>query len=137
MNQQNKFAVADQNGQQNQSLAKNRQNTVTAVQARADIYEAKDGVVIYIDLPGVNKDSVALDIDQNVLTVIGRIKLDTPEKLEATYMDLRSEQFERRFTLGEELDTGRIEANMNQGVLKLIIPRLEQHKPKKIKVNVA
>jgi HSP20 family molecular chaperone IbpA len=52
-------------------------------------------------------------------------------------MEIRSELFERRFTLGDELDSSRIEASLNQGELKLSIPRLEQHKPRKINIKVA
>jgi len=103
----------------------------------ADIQESKEGATIYVDLPGVKKKALDVDVDQNVLTIKGAIDLETPENLEPGYMDVHAGIFERRFTLGEELDSDRIEANLIQGELKLFIPRSEQHKPRKIEVKTA
>jgi len=103
----------------------------------ADIQENKDGATIYVDLPGVKKDALDIDVDQNVLTIKGAIDLNTPNNLEPGYMDIHAGVFERRFTLGEELDSNSIEANLDQGELKLFIPRSEQHKPRKIEVKTA
>jgi HSP20 family molecular chaperone IbpA len=103
----------------------------------ADIQENANGANIYIDLPGVSKDSLDIDVDQNVLTIKGAINLNTPENLDPSYMDVHAGIFERRFTLGEELDINNIEANLKQGELRLFIPRSEQHKPRKIEVKVA
>jgi len=103
----------------------------------ADIQESKEGATIYVDLPGVKKDALEIDVDQNVLSIKGAIDLNTPENLEPAYMDIHAGVFERRFTLGEELDGNHIEANLDQGELKLFIPRSEQHKPRKIEVKTA
>ena len=102
-----------------------------------DIVETKEGVTLYIDMPGVSKDALSVDVDQSVLSVKGSINLHTPDGLEPTYMDIHSGAFERRFTLGEQLDSAAIEAHLEQGVLKLVIPRSEKHKPRKIEVKVA
>lgn len=101
-----------------------------------DIIENADGVTLYVDLPGVNKASLELDVDQNVLSIKGRINLPVPENLQPSYIEVDSGTFERRFTLGGELDNTQIKANLNQGELKLFIPRSEQHKPRKIAVKV-
>ena len=101
-----------------------------------DIIENADGVTLYVDLPGVNKASLELDVDQNVLSIKGRINLPVPENLQPSYIEIDSGTFERRFTLGGELDNTQIKANLNQGELKLFIPRSEQHKPRKIAVKV-
>lgn len=103
----------------------------------ADILENKEGATLYIDLPGVSKETLDIHVDEDVLTVRGGINLHTPEDLEPTYMDVHAGAFERRFTLGEELDTEGIEAKLNQGQLELFIPRAQQHKPRKIEVKVA
>jgi HSP20 family molecular chaperone IbpA len=90
-----------------------------------------------MDLPGVSKESLDIDVDQNVLTIRGAINLHTPDDLKPSYMEVHSGVFERRFTLGDELDSNKIEATHKQGELALFIPRSEQHKPRKIEVKVA
>lgn len=123
----------------NETLAEQEQEKAMPMIIRpvVDIAENKDGVVIYIDLPGVSKDSLDIDVDQEVLTIRGGINLHTPENLDPTYMDIHAGVYERRFTLGEELDKDHIEAKLNQGELRLFIPRSEQHKPRKIEIKVA
>ncbi len=133
MNEINKNEAA----QTTQAKVSEQKASVSTLAPLADIYETKQGATLYVDLPGVSKESLDIDIDQHVLTIKGAINLDMPEKLEPTYMEVRSQQFERRFTLGEELDSSRIEANLNQGELKLFIPRSEKHKPRKIEVKSA
>jgi HSP20 family molecular chaperone IbpA len=100
-----------------------------------DIHETGQGVTLYMDLPGVNKEALDIDVDQNVLTIKGAINLHTPEDLKPSHMELHSGVFERRFTLGDELATENIEATLKQGELMLFIPRSEQHKPRKIEVR--
>ncbi len=102
-----------------------------------DIYESKEGVVLYVDLPGVSKEMLDIDIDQDILTIKGKINLSTVENMQASYVDVRANVFERRFTLGDELDSNQIEAKLDQGALKLSIPRLEKHQAKKITIKVA
>lgn len=123
--------------QTNKTVAKkNEQTEVVSLYPHTDIYENKEGVSLTIDLPGVSKETLDIDVDQDILTIKGKINLKTEENLSPTFMEIRSKLFERRFTLGDELDSSRIKANLNQGELKLSIPRLEQHKPRKININV-
>ena len=126
------------------NLQQNQQDT-SATQAAAevftlrpltDIHETTEGVTLYLDMPGVSKDALSIDIDQNVLSIRGSINLHTPEDLKPSHMELHSGVYERRFTLGDELGIENIEATLNQGELKLFIPRMEQHKPRKIEIKV-
>jgi len=103
----------------------------------ADIHETKDGAVLYLDLPGVNKDSLDISVDSDVLTVKGGLNLNTPKDLNPNYMDVHAGTYSRKFTLSSELDSSKIEANLKDGVLKLVIPRSEKHKPRKIEVKAA
>jgi HSP20 family molecular chaperone IbpA len=100
-----------------------------------DIIESKEGVTLLIDLPGVSKEHLDIDVDKNVLTIKGAINLHTDETLNATYMDVHAGVFTRQFTLGSELDAAAIDANLKDGVLKLFVPRSEQHKPRKIEIK--
>ncbi len=103
----------------------------------ADIHETKDGAVLYLDLPGVNKESLDISVDSDVLTIKGGVNLHTPDDLNPTYMDVHAGVFKRKFTLSAELDSSKIKANLKDGVLKLEIPRSEKHKPRKIEVKAA
>ncbi len=114
----------------------NKTEVATLVPA-TDIYESKEGVTLYVDLPGVSKNALDIDVDQDILTIKGKIDLTTAKNMQPTYMDIRENIFERRFTLGEELDSAGIEAKLDQGALKLSIPRLAKHQPKKINIKVA
>ena len=104
---------------------------------KADIHETKQGAVLYIDLPGVHKNSLDIDVDDNVLTIKGRVELKTPDGLNPTYMDVHAGAYKRKFTLSAELDSSKIDASLTDGVLKLEIPRSEKHKPRKIEVKAA
>jgi len=110
---------------------------VIALTPETDIYESKEGVTLYMDLPGVSKKTLDIDVDQDILTIKGKIDLTTAKNMQPTYIDIQANVFERRFTLGDELDSSKIEAKLDQGALKLSIPRLEKHQPKKITIKVA
>jgi len=116
-----------------------QENTAEAITLTpaTDIYEAKEGVTLYVDLPGVSKKTLDIDVDQDILTIKGKIDLTTTANMQPTYVDVRADVFERRFTLGDELDANKIEAQLDQGALKLTIPRLEKHQPKKVSIKVA
>jgi len=128
--------------QSNNEVSKAQQDSNARAQSleltpAADIHETKDGAVIYIDLPGVSKDSLDINMDSDVLTIKGGVNLNTPDDLNPTYMDVHAGFYSRKFTLSSELDSAKIDANLKNGVLKLEIPRSEKHKPRKIEVKVA
>lgn len=122
--------------QANQTLANHEKVTAMKVRPYIDIYENQQGASLFADLPGVSKDALDISVEKNVLTLKGEIKLDTPENLKVVHKDVKAAQFERRFTLGDELDSDKIEANFNQGELTVFIPRVEAHQPRKVEVNV-
>ena len=119
-----------------QAEEKNNQ-PVRKMRPTADIYESKEGATLYIDLPGVSRDHLNIDVEQNVLTIEGNVNLNTPDDLNPTYIDVHAGIFNRQFTLSADLDSSKIEAELKNGVLTLNIPRSEQHKPRKIEVATA
>jgi HSP20 family protein len=100
--------------------------------------EAKNAYFVEIDLPGIKKDEIYIDIKDNVLTISGerKVKNETKEesyyKIESTYG-----KFVRSFTLPKNVDIEKIEANSSDGVLEVKIPKLEviTNKPKKIEIK--
>jgi HSP20 family protein len=101
-----------------------------------DAYRAGDEYVIAFDLPGVAPDAIELDVERNVLTVKAeRRPPEVPEDVEMQVAERPLGAFSRQLFLGETLDTDKIEANYDSGVLTLKIPIAEQAKPRKIAVT--
>lgn len=99
-----------------------------------DAWREGDNFIVEFDLPGVDKDSLDLDVERNVLTVHARRpELDTDREMVSA--ERPRGVFSRQLFLGETLDTDRIEASYNGGVLRLTIPVAEKAKPRRIEVS--
>lgn len=103
---------------------------------RVDVLEDEAGITLLADLPGVSKDALVVKVEGESLLIEGAISTTTPQGMEATYAELRVPRFRRSFTLSRELDPGRIEANLKDGVLKLRIPKHAEAQPRRIAVQV-
>ncbi|WP_435106305.1 Hsp20/alpha crystallin family protein [Arhodomonas sp. AD133] len=102
-----------------------------------DIVEENEAIRIYADMPGVAPEGVSIELDNNVLTVKGDIRVDMPEGIAATYAEVRGSQYYRRFTLGREIDAEGIKAEVKDGVLSLALPKKEAHRRRRIEVQTA
>ncbi len=99
-----------------------------------DAWRAGDEFIVEFDLPGVNTDSLDLDIENNVVTVRAeRAAVDPSREMLAT--ERPRGVFSRQLVLGNNLDTARITADYHDGVLRLAIPVAEKAKPRKITVG--
>ena len=102
-----------------------------------DIYDSEKAIVINAELPGVTKDSITLDVKENILTLRGERKSDEEVRKENYYrMERCFGTFERAFTLPSTVDPAKIMANFKDGILKIEIPKAEEKKPKQITINV-
>jgi len=104
---------------------------------RVDICETKDAIVLLADMPGVDEKSIDITLEKNVLTLSGRVEPDTYEGYRPAYVEYEAGDFERAFTLSDEIDRDRIEASVKNGVLKLTLPKAEPVKLRKINVKSA
>jgi len=102
---------------------------------RADIYETPAGVIVEADMPGVDGTLIDITIENDVLTIRG--KVDAPEYPghKPAYAEYESGNYERAFTLSREIDRDRIEAGVRNGVLRLTLPKLSQARAQKIAVK--
>jgi HSP20 family molecular chaperone IbpA len=100
-----------------------------------NIFEDVEGITLEVDMPGVAKEGLAIQADQNTLLIEGDIKLDTPQGIEALYADVRATRFSRSFTLSSELDVEKVDASLKDGVLGLRIPKRAEVRPRKIEVR--
>ena len=100
-----------------------------------DIIEDVDGITLTADMPGVARESLAIGVDGDTLTLEGAVTLHEPAELRSVYAEVRVAQYKRSFVLSRDLDTGRIDARLQNGVLTVRIPKAEQAKPRRIEVK--
>jgi HSP20 family protein len=100
----------------------------------ASVIEDADGYTLEIEMPGVNKEGLEISVENNELTIIGRPSLPTIEGT-LIHRELRPHNFRRTFELDPSIDTGKINAKIDQGVVTLTLPKAEQVKPRKITVS--
>jgi HSP20 family protein len=102
---------------------------------KVDIIETGGAMVLYADMPGTDEKSVEVTVEKNVLTIKGT--LETPEfgGRSICYAEYDVGDYERAFTISDEVDRGRIEAIVKDGVLKLILHKAPQAEAKKIIVR--
>jgi len=99
-----------------------------------NIFETQDGYVVEAEMPGVNKSGLEVTLEGNELTIVGRREL--PELPgQAVHRESRTAHFRRVFELDPMIDAAKINARMDQGILKLTLPKSEKVKPRRISVE--
>src|ERR1700756_4511766 len=99
-----------------------------------DAWRDGEQFIVEFDLPGVNADSLGLDVERNVLTVRAQ-RSDVDQSREMVTAERPRGVFSRQLFLGETLDTDQIEANYQEGVLRLTIRVAEKAKPRRIEIS--
>ena len=100
-----------------------------------NIYESESAVTLLADLPGVAKDAVSLVVEDGVLTLSGNVRSGFGEEADLQYCESEDGDFFRSFQLGRDVDGSKMDASMEDGVLKLVIPKSDWAKTKKIEVK--
>ena len=102
-----------------------------------DLVETDDHFVLRADLPGLSEEDVALELEDNVLTVSGERKAEQKEKRDGFVRVERSfGQFRRSLTLPEGVDPEAVQASFDKGVLEVRVPKPEQRKPRRVAIQV-
>jgi HSP20 family protein len=100
-----------------------------------DAYRRGDQFLIHLDLPGIDPDAIELTVEQNVLTIRAERRFEPEEGDELVVTERPQGTFTRQLHLGESLDTDRLEADYDQGVLTLKIPVAEAAKPRRVEIT--
>jgi len=122
------------------AVAKTENGAVTTAEPRnflippVDIRETKDGYALEAEMPGVTKDGLEVLLEGNELTIIGRRPKEAT-KAEVLYRESSGRDYRRVFELDPAIDTAKINATIEQGVLTLHLPKAEEVKPRKIVVS--
>jgi HSP20 family protein len=102
-----------------------------------DICEFPDHLELSADMPGVNEKEVHITLENDVLTLEGRVDPALYEGLSPLYTEYNVGNYFRQFSLRESIDSAAIKATMRNGVLELILPKVEAAKPRKIEIKVS
>jgi HSP20 family molecular chaperone IbpA len=102
---------------------------------RADIYETEEDVVVSLDMPGVSDDTIDITLEQNTLTINANSIHGAPEGYSLAFAEFEAGDYERSFRLTDKIDQEGIEAVYKNGVLKLVLPKAEPAKARKINIK--
>jgi len=100
-----------------------------------DIIERKEDIILLADMPGVDEKSVDITLEKNELTLYGKITHDVPDKHTLYLSEYGLGDYHRVFTLAEAVDRDKIQASVKNGVLKIVLPKAEVLKTRKITVQ--
>jgi len=109
-------------------------DTMNFVLPPVNIFETRDAYVIEAEMPGVNRDGLDITLENNTLVLSGYREQQAPHG-EAVYLESKRAHFRRVFELEPTVDSNRIEAHLNQGLLTVSLPKAERVKPRKIAVT--
>lgn len=100
-----------------------------------DIYETENEYTLKADMPGVVKENLEITLDNNMLEINGRVTEEDLDEGNLKYSEYKLYNFHREFNVGRDINANAITANIDQGVLTLIMPKKEEVKPKKIEIK--
>jgi HSP20 family protein len=118
---------------ENRNTNGERRATEQFIAPAASVFENADGYTLEVEMPGVPKESLEMWVENNELTILGRRALPTVEGT-LIHRESRSADFRRSFELDPSIDSGKISAKIDQGVVTLTLPKAEDVKPRKIAV---
>lgn len=102
---------------------------------QVDIYETDSAITLEADMPGVSRENVDIDLREGVLTVTGSVDFEPQGESKLVYKEYEMGGYTRKFQVGEGVDQSKITANMDCGVLRVLLPKAEKLKPRKISIQ--
>jgi len=123
-----------------QKKREQEQREETTIPARlfvptADIYETQDALTVILEMPGVEKSNVSVRVEHGLLHVEGRLDLTKYQGLQPLYTEYNVGHYARTFQLSSKIDQTKIAASLNDGVLSLTLPKVEEAKPRLINIS--
>jgi HSP20 family protein len=97
-----------------------------------DVYETADALTVVLEMPGVTRESVSIELKEDVLRVEARVDFAKYEGLEPVYTEYNVGHYTRSFTLSDTVDRERIGAQLADGVLTLTLPKVAEAQPRRI-----
>jgi HSP20 family protein len=123
--------------QKKKELVEKEEKTVPArfYVPSTDIYETENALTVVVEMPGVEKDKIEINIEDNVLKIEGHIDFASYTEMQPVYTEYNIGHYSRKFSLSSKIDQSKISADMKDGVLTLTLPKAEEAKPRKITIR--
>ena len=100
-----------------------------------DIFETPEALTVVLEMPGVDRNSIEASVENDVVTIEGRIDFAKYEGMQPVYTEYNVGHYARSFQISNKIDQGKISAEMKDGVVTLVLPKAEQAKQRKIQVS--
>jgi HSP20 family protein len=100
-----------------------------------DIFETPDALTVVLEMPGVDRNSIEANVEDDVITIEGRIDFTKYEGMQPVYTEYNVGHYARSFEISDTIDQSKIGAQMKDGVVTIVLPKAEQAKPRKIQVS--
>jgi len=123
--------------QQKREVDKQQESTTPsrAFLPATDIFETEQALTVVLEMPGVGKDGVDVSVEDTILRIEGRIDYSRYEGLQPVYTEYNVGHYLRSFQISNQIDQAKIRADMKDGVMTLVLPKVEKAKPRRIAVN--
>jgi HSP20 family molecular chaperone IbpA len=102
---------------------------------RADVFETEEAITVVADMPGVDETSLDITLENNVLSIEGYVESMQPEGYSLAYAEYRVGDYQRAFTLSDQIDRDGIEAVIRDGVLRLYLPKVTEARKRRIAIR--
>lgn len=112
-----------------------RSNDLPTIAPVVDIYENDDEILLHADMPGVSKEDISVNVDNGKLDISGIRKMEASGA--ANWQEFGNVEYRRSFSVPQTIDVGKVGAKLEDGVLKLHLPKSEAAKPRMIEVKAA
>jgi HSP20 family molecular chaperone IbpA len=123
--------------QQKREVDKQQESTVPARSfvPTGDIYEGENDLTVVLEMPGVDKSHVDINVESGILNIEGRLDFAKYEGMQPVYTEYNIGHYRRSFSLSNKIDQGGISADMKDGVLTVTLPKAAESKPRKITIG--
>jgi HSP20 family molecular chaperone IbpA len=100
-----------------------------------DIHEGPEGLILEADIPGATEQSLQIQLEDNVLNLYARIEPLAPQEARLIHQEYRPGDYNRSFILSDEVDRERITAELKNGVLRLLLPKADSARTRRIEIK--
>jgi HSP20 family protein len=114
---------------------KTEERNLPRIKPATDVIEKEDGYYIYMDMPGVAKEDLVIDLNEDEIKVSGKAEYKTPPGRKIGHVEFGGGEYFRSFTVSHQVDKERIKGSLVNGVLELHLPKAEKAMPRKIEIQ--
>jgi HSP20 family protein len=134
---ENDMAAQELQVQRKREVEKKQESTIPArvFLPVTDIFETENGLTVVMEMPGVDKDNVEVNVENDVLRVTGRVDFSKYEGLQPLYTEYNIGNYSRSFELSNKIEQEGIKAELKDGVMTLLLPKAEKAKARRIAVS--